>query len=367
MSSRILFLILIILLCGNIVYAEENNGNVLKAEVLKIEEHSNGEVTTQLVTAKILEGKYKGKGINIEYTPVKYSSNSYELRKGSKILIKLDFDETGEARASIINVSREDYLKILGIIFLAAVIIFGGIKGILSVTSLGVTGLIIIKIMIPMIVDGHNPILVAILSTIIIILISFILIAGFTRKSLVAIIGTVGGTVTAGILAKVFTDLCSITGLVSEEVNFLITYMNTTIDYRGLYLSGVLIGAIGVVMDVSMSITSVIFELKSQNPNINFAGLVGSGLKVGRDIMATMVNTLILAYVGGGMPILLVFHFMKMPLGRLVSMEILSTEIIRSLCGSIGLILTIPLTSIAASMMVPNIRARKKIYRNSRS
>jgi len=366
MSNRILFLILSFLLLGNSVYAQENNENIVKAEVLKVEKRLNGEITTQVVTVKILEGKYKGKGISIKYMPVKYSSNSYELRKGSKILIKLNFDEAGEVRATIINVSREDHLKILGIIFLIVVILFGGIKGILSVISLGVTGLVIVKIMIPMIVDGHNPIIVAILSTITIILISFILIAGFTRKSLVAIIGTVGGTITAGILAKVFTDLCAITGLVSEEVNFLITYMDTTIDYRGLYLSGVLIGAIGVVMDVSMSITSVVFELKSQSPNMGFTGLVGSGLKVGRDIMATMVNTLILAYVGGAMPILLVFHFMKMPLGRLVSMEMLSTEIIRSLCGSIGLILTIPLTSIVASMMVPDARSNKKKFRYNR-
>ncbi|WP_432662881.1 YibE/F family protein [Wukongibacter baidiensis] len=362
MGRRIVLLILIFLFLGSGAYAEENNGDILKAEVLKIEEYSRSGVTTKSVKVKILEGEYKGKGINIEYIPVEYSSNSYELRKGSRVLIKLSTGQNGRIKGNIINVSREDHLKLLGIIFLVVIIIFGGIKGILSVTSLGISGLVIVKIMIPLIVDGHNPMMVAIISTIIIILISFILISGFTRKSLVAIIGTVGGTIIAGILAKVFTDLCSITGLASEEVNFLITYMNTVIDYRGLYLSGVLIGAIGVVMDVSMSITSVIFELKDQNPNMTFAGLIASGLKVGRDIMATMVNTLILAYVGGAMPILLVFHFMKMPLGRLVSMEILSTEIIRSLCGSIGLVSTIPLTSLVASMMAPNIRSRKRMY-----
>lgn len=366
MGRKLVLLILILLLLGSNVHAIEDNKDILKAEVLKVEEYSKAGITTKAVKVKILEGKYKGKGINIEYIPVKYSSNSYELRKGSRVLIKLSSEQDGRIKANIVNVSREDHLKLLGIIFLVVIIIFGGIKGILSVTSLGISGLVIVKIMIPLIVDGHNPMLVAIVSTIIIILISFILISGFTRKSFVAIIGTVGGTIIAGILAKVFTDLCSITGLASEEVNFLITYMDTVIDYRGLYLSGVLIGAIGVVMDVSMSITSVIFELKTQNPNMNFAELVGSGLKVGRDIMATMVNTLILAYVGGAMPILLVFHFMRMPLGSLVSMEILSTEIIRSLCGSIGLILTIPLTSLVASMMTPSVRSMRKVYKYKR-
>ncbi len=364
MLKKLLIIISIVLLFAGTVFAEESESDVLKAEVLNVEEYTNSGITTQVVQVKILEGKYKDKGINIEYTPVKYSSNNYDLRNGSKVFIKLSFDQNGKVRGSIIDVSREDYLKILGLIFLGVVILFGGLKGILSVSSLGVTGLVMIYIMIPLIVDGHNPIMVSIISTIVIILISFVLISGFTRKSLVAILGTVGGTITAGILAKIFTDLCAITGFVGEEVNFLITYMDIVIDYRGLYLSGVLIGAIGVVMDVSMSITSVIFELKTQNPNMTFAGLVGSGLKVGRDIMATMVNTLILAYVGGAMPILLVFHFMKMPLGRLVSIEILSTEIIRSLCGSIGLILTIPLTSLIASMLVPSFRSMKRVYKH---
>lgn len=367
MVKNFLLGLVIFMFAMNIVCAYEEDDDIIRAEVLKVEDYNNSGVTTRAVNVKILEGKYKNKGVNIEYIPVKYSANSYELKRGSKVFIKLKFLENGQVTANIINVSREGHLKTLGIIFLAVVILFGGIKGVLSMTSLGVTGLVMVKIMIPMIVNGHSPILVSIMSTIIIILISFILISGFTRKSLVAIIGTVGGTITAGILAKVFTDLCSITGLVSEEVNFLITYMNAAIDYKGLYLSGVLIGAIGVVMDVSMSITSMVFEIKSQNPNAGFTDLMRSGLKVGRDIMATMVNTLILAYVGGSMPILLVFHFMKMPVSRLVSMEILSTEIIRSLCGSIGLILTIPLTSIAASIMVPNMRAKRKIYKYRRS
>lgn len=360
MTKRIFLLIIIFFSLVSIVYAEEEG--LIKAEVLNVEEYSNNGIKTKVVKVKILEGEYKGKGINIQYIPVEYSSNSYDLKKGSRVLIKLEFDENRKIKGRIINVSREDHLRILGGIFLGSVIIFGGLKGILSVTSLGVTGFIIVKIMIPLIVEGHNPIFISIVSTIIIILISFILISGFTRKSLVAILGTVAGTITAGLLAKIFTDLCAITGFGSEEVNFLITHMNIVIDYRGLYFSGVLIGAIGVVMDVSMSITSMIFEIKTHNPSVGFGGLINSGLKVGKDIMATMVNTLILAYVGGSMPILLVFHFMRMPINGLISTEMLATEIIRSLCGSVGLILTIPFTSIIAAMMVPQKKYKRRAH-----
>lgn len=364
MWKKTLLFLMIFLSLVSFVYADEED--LIKAEVLEIEEYSDGGIPKKNVKVKILEGEYKGKGVNIEYIPVEYSSNDYKLVKGTKVLIKLEFNQSGKAEARIINISREDHLKILGMIFLTSVILFGGIKGILSVTSLGITGLIIVKLMIPMILDGHNPMLVSIISTIIIILISFILISGFTRKSLVAILGTTGGTITAGILAKTFTDLCAITGFGSEEVSFLIRHMDVVIDYRGLYLSGVLIGAIGVVMDVSMSITSMIFELKMKNPGISFAGLVESGLKVGRDIMATMVNTLVLAYVGGAMPVILVLYFMKLPFNSLVSTDILTTEIIRSLCGSVGLILTIPFTSIIAGILVPDKKHVRKKYKYRR-
>lgn len=362
-KKAVLFLMIFLSLIG-ISYADEED--LIKSEILEIEEYSSEGIPKTKVKARILEGEYKGKVVNIEYIPIEYSSNNYKLVKGTKILIKLDFHESGGVKARIINISREDHLKILGMIFLASVILFGGIKGILSVASLGITGIIIVKIMIPMILDGHSPMLVAVVSTVIIILISFVLISGFTRKSLVAILGTVGGTITAGILAKIFTDLCAITGFGSEEVNVLIRHMDVVIDYRGLYLSGVLIGAIGVVMDVSMSITSMIFELKAKNPNIGFGGLVESGLKVGRDIMATMVNTLVLAYVGGAMPVILVLYFMKLPFNSLVSTDILTTEIIRSLCGSVGLILTIPFTSIIAGILVPDKKHVRKKYKYRR-
>ncbi len=350
MMRRMVLGIIIVMLMFNIVQAEENT-DVIKAEVLDVKQIKQGSIVTKVVKLKILEGDYIGQEIVSEYIPIELSQNDYELKKGIKVLVRINKDMEGKVRANIIGISRVEYIKILSIIFLVCVVLFGGIKGILSVTSLGVTGIILIKIMIPLIIKGRNPIMVSILSSIVIILISFVLISGFTKKSFAAILGTIGGTIIAGILAKLFTDLCLITGLGSEEVNFLITYADMTIDFRGLYLSGVLIGVIGVVMDVSMSITSVVFELKHHNPKISMMRLLGSGLKVGKDIMATMVNTLILAYVGSAMPLLLVFHFLNMPVESLLNMEILVLEIIRSLCGSIGLILTIPLTSIIASLI----------------
>lgn len=362
MIKKILMLVVILMIVFmSTIIATALEDKIVKAEVIEMIQSHSVESNLQIAKLKILEGEYQNAIINVESLYIDYSQYSFDLQKGSQVFLKVNKDDNGNINAYIVNICRQDYLKKLGILFLLAVILFGRLKGMLSVTSLGVSGIIILKFMIPYIKSGYNPIFIAIITSIAIILISFVLISGFTRKSMVAILGTVGGTIIAGLLAQVFTNLCAITGLADEEVNYLITQLGMEIDYRGLYLSGVLIGSIGVVMDVAMTITSVIFELKKQCYNVGFAKLISSGLEVGKDVMATMVNTLILAYVGGAMPLFLVIESSNIGFHQTISMEIISMEIIRSLCGSIGLILTIPLTSLIASIMT-SITNRRNLY-----
>ncbi|SHK65446.1 YibE/F family protein [Tepidibacter formicigenes] len=353
--KKFLIMLLIIISFSNIGLANQIDDNIVKAEVLEIKKLNYDGVNKQIIKVKILEGTYVNRKIDIEYMPIEYSQYNFDLYKGSKVRIKIE-SNNDQIKGNIINVSREDNLKLLVIIFLICVILFGKMRGILSVTSLAISGIVIIKLMIPLILKGYNPLLIAVICSIFIILISFILVAGFTYKSFAAILGTICGTITAGLLAQVFTNLCSITGLANEEVQFLITSMEITVDFRGLFMSGVIIGTIGAVMDVAMTVTSVIFELKSQSRNLGFIELVGAGLNVGKDVMATMVNTLVLAYAGASMPLLIILNKFNIPINQIISMEILSTEIIRSLCGSVGLIMTIPLTSFIASFMVNNKR-----------
>lgn len=354
--KKFLCVLIFIMLLPNIAFAQNIDDNdIVKAQVLDIKKVDDEGIKKEIIKVKILEGDYLDKEIDIEYMPIQYSQYNFDLHKGSKVRIKLEKDNN-QIKANIMNVSREDDLKLLAIIFLICVILFGKIRGILSITSLAVSGLIIIKFMIPLILKGYNPLLISVLCSIFIVLISFILVSGFTYKSFAAILGTIGGTISAGFLAYIFTDLCSITGLANEDVQFLITSMNITLDFRGFFMSGVLIGTIGAVMDVAMTVTSVIFEVKSKSRNLEFIKLVRTGLNVGKDVMATMVNTLILAYAGASMPLLIILNKFNISINQMVSMEILSTEIIRSLCGSIGLILTIPLTSVIASIMANNKR-----------
>jgi uncharacterized membrane protein len=354
--KKIIYVLIFVMFLPNIVYAQNiDNSDIVKAEILDIKKIDFNEVKKEIIKVKILEGEYLNNEIEIEYMPIQCSQYSFDLHKGSKVRIKIQKD-SGQIKANIINVSREDNLKLLAIVFLICVILFGKIRGLLSITSLAVPGFIIIKFMIPFILKGYNPLLVSVMCSIFIVLISFILVSGFTYKSFAAILGTICGTISAGILAYIFTDLCSITGLADEDVQFLITSMNITLDFRGFFMSGVIIGTIGAVMDVAMTVTSVIFEVKSKSRNLGFMKLIGTGLNVGKDVMATMVNTLILAYAGTSMPLLIILNKFNISVNQIVSMEILSTEIIRSLCGSIGLIMTIPLTSVIASVMANNKR-----------
>lgn len=194
--------------------------------------------------------------------------------------------------------------------------------------------------------------LLTVLTAVAVITISFVIISGFSKKSLASILGTLCGIISAVILSEVFCRVSGITGAISEEVYFLASEGAVDIDFASLFISGIIIGTIGVVMDTSMSITSLIIELKENSPEMGFTKLVASGLNVGKDMMATMINTLILAYVGTSLPLLFIFITNASSLTYAINTETVAGEIIRSLCGSIGLILTVPLTSLIASHII---------------
>ncbi len=360
MLKRICFVIIVFLIVVNVSWAVSSSYTAT-AKVIDVKDQiEDGNVTCQLIKAKILIGPYKDKIVDVVFHRLEYTSHSYYVKTGKKVLVNVHLEEGNILKGDFINVWRVDYLKELFIIFLVLLIIFGRLKGICSLISLIFSGYIIIKLLIPLIINGYDAILVSVMCSSIIIIVSFILIAGFTKKSLIAILGTVGGTLTAGVLSQIYSSLCSITGLADEDVSLLIASIGLDINFRGLYMSAVIIGTIGVVMDVSMSITSVIFEIKSKSPSISRFELMQSGLKVGKDVMSTMVNTLVLAYVGSFMPLLIIYITSNTSFLQAINTETLAVEVIRSLCGSIGLIVTIPLTCFFATYLVHTSRSKKR-------
>lgn len=348
---KILWIVLMGILCfSSVAYGIDRQYVKVKAQVLSIEEAKPEEGTPQVLEVKVLEGALKGKHLRFAYQPIALSEYDISLKNNTKIFIQLTIEGDQLLGVSFVDVVREGPLLLLFIMFFLLLMIIGGFKGLRSFVSLIITGLCIFKIYLPMILKGHGFIFTTVLVCCGIIFVSFILIDGFTKKSLSSILGTIGGTLISGILALYFGNRIHLNGLSDETIQMLITQTNVAINYRGLLYSGITIGVLGAVMDVSMTITSVIHEIKRSNPKVSVSSLIMSGFMVGKDIMATMTNTLILAYAGTSLPLLFFLALSNMSVEAAINSQFIATEIIRALSGSIGLILTIPVTSFVAAV-----------------
>jgi len=237
-------------------------------------------------------------------------------------------------------------------LFFTLLVLFGGLKGAKAALSLLFTGVMVIFIMIPLIFQGHSPIWVSIICTTIIAIISFILIGGFERKTLSAILGTLIGITCAGILSYFFGGLVNVSGMNMDKGEQLIYIaQDYQIQIHGLMFASILIASLGAVMDVSMSIASSMQEIKTNTPNIHKSDLLKSGLVVGRDIMGTMANTLILAFAGGSLSLILLIWGYQMQYRQMINMPFISIELIQGLSGSIGVILTVPFTALISAWL----------------
>jgi uncharacterized membrane protein len=321
-----------------------------KALIIEEETRQSGIFIIQNIKAKIVEGPFKNHIIYFRQQIIEESPKNFQVKKNMKVFIDLKIYDGKVIGARLVDVVREDHIKILFGIFFSMLILFGGFKGFRSFIALLVTALCILYFLIPMVTKGRNLILSTVLVSTIIVITSFIIISGFTRKSLCAVLGTIGGTMVSGILAIYFGNKIYLSGISDEMNKMLGTYFSFPVDYRGLLYCGIIIGVLGAAMDVSMTITSVVYEIKRTNPNVRRRSLFFSGLSVGKDIMATMTNTLILAYVGTSLPLFLLFIFNDMSFLDIINSQYIASEIIRSLCGSIGLVLTIPITSVISAL-----------------
>ncbi len=209
---------------------------------------------------------------------------------------------------------------------------------------------------------GINPVFVTVVVATMITVITILFISGRQKKGIAAILGTIIGVIISGGVAFAIGGSVHLTGLSSEEAVMLM-YLPQEIEFNfhGLLFAGILLGALGAVMDVSMSIASAIEELHNANPNLSRFRLYTSGMNVGRDVMGTMTNTLILAYTGSALPLLLLLMAHDSPMNRMLNLDIIVTEIIRSLAGSIGIVLTIPITAIIAVVFIKKSDMNKDI------
>ena len=327
-------------------------------EVISDVDNNNGEqgsleLSTQVVKVKILNGKYKNEEFIIENNISGNLAFDIIVKEGDEVLLGIEESPNEAPNIYITDYIRDKYLFILLATFIILLIVIGGLKGVKSVITLAITATTILKLMLPLILKGYNPIWVAILAAVIITVLTFIIIAGLNIKSISAIAGTIGGVMFAGFLAYVIGSLVKLTGLSSEEASML-TFIpqQITFDFRGLLFAGIIIGTLGAVMDIGMSISSAMYEMRIIHPEINPKELIKSGLNIGKDVMGTMSNTLILAYTGSSIPLLLLFMAYEASLVKILNLDLIATEVVRALVGSIGLIVAIPITALSTGLIM---------------
>jgi uncharacterized membrane protein len=305
----------------------------------------------QVVKVRVLDGEYKNKEFIVENNLGGTEFFNIRVEKNDSVLLMLD--ETGDKlRVNISSFARDRYIYFTIILFALLLVVVGRLKGLKAVITLTATILLIWKYMLPSILNGSNPITVSVITSIIITVFTLTFIAGFNKKSYSAILGTIAGVTIAAVIAFAIGSLAKLTGLSSEEAVMLM-YLPSGIefDFKGLLFAGIIIGTLGAVMDVSISIASSMDEVKKVNSEISKYSLIKSGMNVGKDIMGTMTNTLILAYTGASIPILLIFLSYNTSMVEIINLDVIATEIIRAITGSIGIVLTIPFTAIFAGLL----------------
>ena len=260
-----------------------------------------------------------------------------------------------ESRYELSNIDRSKGLIILAAVFALLVIGVGGVYGWNSLVGLVFSLAVILKFLIPAILGGANPITAGLLGALSILIVAIYVSHGFNRKSCSAIIGIAGALMVAGFLAVYSADALRLTGFTEESI-----YLNFagggTLNFLGLLVAGVLIAAIGVLDDVAITQASTVFALASAGEHLRGAKLFKKAMVVGKDHIAAVVNTLVLAYVGAGLPTILLFTFNQYPFSFAASSEILAVEIVRTLVASIGLVLAVPLTTLVATAFVKKTR-----------
>lgn len=301
----------------------------------------------QKVMLKVLSGKLKGQ--LIEGTSFAGYLYGADCTVGMKVIASISKYEDN-ASAAVYSYDRSNIIYIFVGLFLLMLWIIGGKKGFKSAIGLVFTFICIIYLFLPILYKGYSPFLSAVIVIILITIVSLYLIDGITKKSISAMIGTIIGVIIAGICAAGFGYVAKISGYnVSEVEELVFVANNTELKVGGILFSAILIASLGAVMDVSMSISSTLTEIYNHNKNIGRVELFKSGINVGRDMMGTMSNTLILAFTGGSINTLILNYAYALKHNQIINMYEIGIEIMQGVSGSIAIILSVPLVSIISS------------------
>lgn len=285
------------------------------------------------------------------FTEIVQPDQTRRYTEGQGVVLAYAPNAPAGERYSVTDVTRGFPLSLLAGIFAVAVIVVGRMRGVMALVALVVSFGVLTLFILPAILRGHDPLLVAVVGGSAIMLAALYMCHGVNARTSVAVLGTLCSLFLIGLLGSVFVDRAHLTGNTSDETG-VIHALYPHIEIKGVLLAGIIIGSLGVLDDVTVTQVAAVWELKDADPGISRRRLYAAGMRIGRDHIASVVNTLVMAYAGAALPLLLLFSIARSGVARVASSELVAEEIVRTLVGSIGLVASVPLTTALAALVV---------------
>lgn len=301
----------------------------------------------QEISADLTSGAQAGQRVSLQIAKDK---DVPTLAAGDKVVLGYIPENRATERYQLLDFQRRTPMLLLGVLFVAVLLVFGRWKGIRALAGLAVTMAVVVGFLLPAILDGANPVLVVLVGGSAAAIVALYVTLGLHVRTTVALLGTLASLGLVGVLAWVFVAVDHFTGLASEEA-VLLQVGDTAVNLKGLLLAGIVLGTLGVMDDVTVTQVSAVWQLRRANPSLAPGALYRSAIAVGRDHIASTVNTLVLAYTGASLPLLLFLRQASQPLSRVLTGELIATEVVRTLVGGIGLIASVPLTTLIAALV----------------
>ena len=349
------FVLIIFLLSSVLIFAEGTKEEYLSGKIIELvsEEKSDEEGIEKLqkLNVELLEGVDKGEVVEIDFPIYRAKEYNIDVKVGDRVVVFKTFDDYGndemQMQYYISDVDKRMEIYIMGIIFVALVLVIARKNGLKALFALIVTVAFIIKIFIPAVFNGYNPILFAVITAVFSSLVTIYFTVGMNKKFFVSLFGLI-----AGILSYIFTYRMRLNGYLDPELLSSASILKN-INLKEVIPAGVIIGSLGAVMDVAVSIASSINELHITDPNMSRKAMFKSVINIGTDIIGTMINTLILAYIASSVFTLLLVYAQvgEYPIIRFLNFQDIAVEIMRSVCGSIGILVCVPLTAYIGTLI----------------
>ncbi len=335
--------------------AESFEGEVLAVEVSGREQISIGTIRSELIAVRLAGGEE----IVIERQFVEGDTIGIAAEPGDRVLVTAN-ESPGGTTYFLADRSRAQPLWWLGVAFAALVAVVGRARGVWSLLGMAASFLVIVRFILPAILSGWDPVVATVIGASAIAFSTLVFAHGANWKTAAALGGTALSLTLTFALARFGVGFVELTGLAGEHAVALNILSESAVDARGLLLAGIIIGALGVLDDVTATQASTVFELRRANRDLGAGELFARGLNVGRDHIASTVNTLVLAYAGASLPLMALLASQAEPFGLLISRDLLATEIVRTLVGSMGIVAAVPITTGIAALLAASVRTENE-------